>query len=268
MTDARLPGRWLNSPTLDQLSDRAWRVHTHALMWSAEQGTDGLIPRRTLRLLHPDGASDDDVSELVAVELWAVEGSDLRVVDWAKTQSPAEVVERQRERNRRNQQASRDRARERAVSGDVIADVSDHVGGKDRRGEARTSSQRATATERSASTRGTRLAADFTLDEQLLSYTLEHAPSINATRELEAFRDYWAAQPGAKGVKSDWRATWRMWVRRGHERAVADGWKPSRGAASATSQLDAWLAARGVSRDEYERRKGETGWLESLREVA
>jgi hypothetical protein len=30
----------------------------------------------------------------------------------------------------------------------------------------------------------------------------------------ERFRDYWRAQPGAKGRKSDWPATWRNWCRR------------------------------------------------------
>lgn len=237
-------------------------------MWCAEQGTDGLIPRRSLRLLHPEGASDDDVSELVAAGLWVLEGDALLVVDWSKTQSLAATVEHQRERNRRNVQnyRARERGDETAV---VIGDVSGDVVGEDqarlRRGEARTSSRGTISRERSASTRGTRLAADFALDEQLLAYTLEHAPSLNVTRELEAFRDYWSAQPGSKGVKSDWRATWRMWVRRGHERAVADGWKPVQ--RDAASTLHDWLAARGVTRDEYERRKGETGWLESLREV-
>jgi uncharacterized protein YdaU (DUF1376 family) len=38
-----------------------------------------------------------------------------------------------------------------------------------------------------------------------------------AAAELEKFRDYWAAQPGQKGVKTDWPATWRNWVRRAVE---------------------------------------------------
>lgn len=38
-----------------------------------------------------------------------------------------------------------------------------------------------------------------------------------ASAELEKFRDYWAAQPGQKGVKTDWPATWRNWVRRSVE---------------------------------------------------
>ena len=33
-------------------------------------------------------------------------------------------------------------------------------------------------------------------------------------RVFDDFRDYWIAAPGAKGVKLDWLATWRMWVRR------------------------------------------------------
>lgn len=35
--------------------------------------------------------------------------------------------------------------------------------------------------------------------------------------ELAKFRDYWAALPGQKGVKTDWPATWRNWVRRAAE---------------------------------------------------
>lgn len=31
---------------------------------------------------------------------------------------------------------------------------------------------------------------------------------------LDNFRDYWAAQPGQRGHKADWDATWRNWVRR------------------------------------------------------
>ena len=31
--------------------------------------------------------------------------------------------------------------------------------------------------------------------------------------ELLQFRDYWKAQPGQKGVKLDWDATWRNWLR-------------------------------------------------------
>lgn len=45
-----------------------------------------------------------------------------------------------------------------------------------------------------------------------------------AAAELAKFRDYWAAQPGQKGVKADWTATWRNWLRRvAEERGAKPG---------------------------------------------
>jgi hypothetical protein len=35
--------------------------------------------------------------------------------------------------------------------------------------------------------------------------------------ELERFADYWTAQPGARGRKVSWQATWRNWLRRSVE---------------------------------------------------
>lgn len=40
--------------------------------------------------------------------------------------------------------------------------------------------------------------------------------------ELDKFRDYWRAVPGAKGRKLDWDATWRNWIRRNFENGKAN----------------------------------------------
>lgn len=42
-------------------------------------------------------------------------------------------------------------------------------------------------------------------------------PEFLAAEEAK-FRDYWRAQPGQRGVKLDWDATWRNWLRRAAER--------------------------------------------------
>jgi hypothetical protein len=49
--------------------------------------------------------------------------------------------------------------------------------------------------------------------------------------DLLKFRDYWAAVPGARGVKLDWEATFRNWVRRSAEfnRRHSDGDYPQSG---------------------------------------
>jgi hypothetical protein len=43
----------------------------------------------------------------------------------------------------------------------------------------------------------------------------------SAKLELEKFRDYWKAQPGQRGTKLDWDATFRNWVRNAKATAPA-----------------------------------------------
>lgn len=100
MTNANLPGRWITAPVFDDLTDKAWRVFTYSLMHGAEQGTDGRISARALRLLHPEGVDAGVVQELVTAGLWEVSGTGWMVVDWTKTQSTAEQVEHYRARSR------------------------------------------------------------------------------------------------------------------------------------------------------------------------
>lgn len=59
--------------------------------------------------------------------------------------------------------------------------------------------------------RGGRLPKEWTPDEALVEWTHKQGRSVEEF--LDRFRDHWAAQPGAKGVKLDWDATWRNWVR-------------------------------------------------------
>ena len=61
--------------------------------------------------------------------------------------------------------------------------------------------------ERRSQARGTRLEPEW--------FPSEH---LEEKLELEKFRDYWIAQPGQKGVKTNWDATWRNWIRRAAER--------------------------------------------------
>jgi hypothetical protein len=62
--------------------------------------------------------------------------------------------------------------------------------------------------------RGARLSDDWNPSESLNVAMTEERPDIDLTAELRIFRDYWIAQPGQRGVKTDWDATWRNWIRR------------------------------------------------------
>jgi len=67
-------------------------------------------------------------------------------------------------------------------------------------------------------TRGTRIPDAWTPDPKLVEEMRDEGiPDAVARREILKFRDYWAAQPGVKGRKTNWPATWRNWLRRAVE---------------------------------------------------
>ena len=59
-------------------------------------------------------------------------------------------------------------------------------------------------------------------------------------REAERFHDYWLAQPGQRGRKADWSATWRNWVRKFTEdrQHGANGAQPRAGRSKTASVTD------------------------------
>lgn len=61
--------------------------------------------------------------------------------------------------------------------------------------------------------RGTRLPADWVPTEDQIQFCKTERVDLNPATVADRFRDFWIAQPGSKGVKLDWDATWRNWVR-------------------------------------------------------
>lgn len=83
-----------------------------------------------------------------------------------------------------------------------------------------------------ASPRGERL-PHVELPQDWRTFCQSERPDLDPDSVFARFADYWRAQPGAKGRKSDWSATWRNWVRdeRQRPRVVASASdEPWRGA--------------------------------------
>lgn len=80
--------------------------------------------------------------------------------------------------------------------------------------------QRVRAKRSPASDRGSRLPADWTLPAEWRAWAEDARPDINVEATADSFADHWHAQPGAKGRKADWLATWRNWVR--NQRALSN----------------------------------------------
>lgn len=61
--------------------------------------------------------------------------------------------------------------------------------------------------------RGARLTLSV-LPDEWREWARQDRPDLDPDWVWAVFRDYWIAKPGAMGLKTDWRATWRNWVRR------------------------------------------------------
>lgn len=96
--------------------------------------------------------------------------------------------------------------------------------------------------------RGTRIASDWAPSETDRTFAKQEGFSeFEVQREASKFRDYWTACAGSRGVKLDWPATWRQWIRstadRAGKRPAASGPEAAVSgfyAAADTPQLDAW----------------------------
>jgi hypothetical protein len=70
-----------------------------------------------------------------------------------------------------------------------------------------------TETKKEKKTLGKRLASDFSFPKEWEDFCQTERPELSPVKTFDQFKDYWIAQAGQKGVKLDWFATWRNWVR-------------------------------------------------------
>jgi hypothetical protein len=124
--------------------------------------------------------------------------------------------------------------------------------------------------------RGARIASDWTPSDAERSFAKQEGFSDwEIQREAQKFRDYWMACAGSKGVKLDWSATWRQWIRSGADRAgktplppiPAGGAIPNSFYAAADSeQLAAWdtyglrTTGKGMPRDKNQGWRVKSEW--------
>lgn len=71
-----------------------------------------------------------------------------------------------------------------------------------------------TATSRS---RGSRIPEPFILTAQMRDWARENHPDVDAISETQSFVDYFRGVSGKNGIKLDWEATWRNWIRRANQ---------------------------------------------------
>lgn len=95
--------------------------------------------------------------------------------------------------------------------------------------------------------KGSRLPSDWELPDDWLEEATSRGFTVAEARdEGERMRDWSLSAPASKGVKRDWRAAWRNWIKRKADERAND--KPqhraaNRGAAASQQRKSAWLSA-------------------------
>lgn len=275
MNDRRLYARltldFADSPKIAPLSDRAFREYIEALLWARRLMTDGVIPERMVRrLFTPEaleeltnnggsGASsiimrDDGSAEIhdfsehqstrAQIEKWSAAGKKAASARYSSTASTSDDTETHA-------------IRMRPPSGSHAQTET----------ETETKTGKKTATPRQ---RGSRIDENFVVDDALRAYAREKAPAVDVNREREKFVNYWLAASGKNAIKIDWRRAFMTWLGNAQQYAEERGWQPQPAAEqgeSSQSQMLRWLEARGVTRAEWDEKKGDRAWVASLSEI-
>ena len=117
--------------------------------------------------------------------------------------------------------------------------------------------------------RGTRIDPDWSpLEADRLLAKQEGFSESEINREALRFRDYWTGRAGSGGVKLDWPATWRNWIRTSGEKL---GKTPIAGASTGSGEalfeakfgspeLDAWDAYARQTKGKSLPRNRDGGW--------
>lgn len=203
-------------------------VWTVAGSWCADQLTDGRVPDY---MIEEWGVPPMAPTVLVEAGLWERTSSGYLFCNWSTYQPRKQDVEAEREasrarmkelRERRRQSKPRDSGADGEVFGRTVANGSENVRNPD---PTRPDPTPSSTKKEGAAKRGTRLPEPFMLTAEMRQWAVGEAPSVDVDASTKKFVDYWRAVPGAKGVKIDWIATWRNWVRKQQDFVVRDAAK-------------------------------------------
>ena len=166
-----------------------------------------------------DGQLDGYTPEVLDSYLGWVGFSDAMIsIDWLEKGEGESLIAPRFEEH--NGQSAKRRAQESSRKKEARKTSADDADKKRTREEKRREEKKDTTKQ----TRGTRLPATLELSSDWGNEALQARVdwvNTDVVEEFASFKDYWVAQPGQKGVKLDWLATWRNWCRNSYRKGEA-----------------------------------------------
>lgn len=121
MTWTRLPDNFTDRPDILEVSRSARLLHVEALVWCNRQLTNGRLPKGALPRITDSPDPEADVAELLAVELWELDGERGWQLDWSD-QEDAESVKGRQAARAQTQKRYRERQAKHAAGDHSLCD--------------------------------------------------------------------------------------------------------------------------------------------------
>lgn len=239
---ARLSVTFADNPKVAGLSDGAFRTLVEMILWARQELTDGVIPASIVhRRWNAECIAEIEHNHRERPSLTRNEEGDYLIRDflehqesheqvtkrkaqktaaarqrWAKRKASENASAKQDGEQPAMQTASQDALQNRCTS-DAETETETYISiphyVRDR-GALSSADPHDEDKPAKPTQRGSRLPEGWEPSEDLVAWTRTNAPAAATNTEVERFRDYWTAQPGARGRKVSWDATWRNWARR------------------------------------------------------
>jgi len=186
-------------------------LHLESVAYSAQHLTDGIVPAALVQRLV--GATADDAALLIETGMWLDRGKGkIEVHDYLEHQRSAAEAKKLSDAGRKAAASRWDSESQADRIADGTADAVQNPMPREKERERDTT----TAPRK----RGTRIPDDFSVTVELRQWATDNGLGHLDLEAITAeFVDYWVGVAGAKGVKLDWPATWRNWIRRKSEDA-------------------------------------------------
>ncbi|WP_143822620.1 hypothetical protein [Mycetocola reblochoni] len=215
----RLDIDYPDHPKIVGLSDRAFRAHVEMMAYARKYATDGVIPNRVANRLGYESVSELLQNDPEAPSLIDNGDGTYLLHGYADMNETRADIEERKARNHANgRRGGRPKKTQSVTESDTQSvPQSQTHSGTQRKAEIEIEIEIDNSLPKgreSTTSRGARLSKDWMPSQETIDKMRADAPNVDVRAEHEAFVDYWIALPGQKGVKKDWDATWRNWMRR------------------------------------------------------
>lgn len=211
-------------PKVMLLSDAAFRTLFEVTFYSRRQLTDGFLANGVVsrkwsaEAIAELASNDPERPSLYPFEKAGVAG--YMIHDYEKHQTTTADIEAKRDAGRKGglAKAKQNASKPVAPASEVpLAERKQTSSAPLAITETETETETSTSKEvekPKPASRASRLSPDWLPSEESKAIARRDAPNVDHRAEHAVFVDYWIAQPGQKGVKTNWDSTWRNWMRR------------------------------------------------------